>query len=140
MGLTNLSNIDFLLIMGRAVFLVFSFALATVTFTAWRRAARRESEQMQAQNQALLEQLAQIHARFDCTDQQVRQLGEQLEQAATRSASVGRAAPGYQIAIRLARGGASADELAGGCGLTRAEADLVRRLHGPAQGGLRQAS
>lgn len=140
MGLTNLSNIDFLLIMGRAVFLVFSFALAAVTFTAWRRAARRESEQMQAQNRALLEQLAQICARLDSTDQQVRQLGEQLEHAAARSASVARAAPGYQIAIRLARGGASADELAGGCGLTRAEADLVRRLHGPSQGELRQAS
>ncbi len=140
MSLTNLSNIDFLLIMGRAVFLVFSFALAAVTFTGWRRAARRQSEQMQAQNLALLEQLAQICARFDSTDQQVRQLGEQLEHSAARSASVARATPGYQIAIRLARGGASADELAGGCGLTRAEADLVRRLHGPSQGELRQAS
>jgi hypothetical protein len=140
MSLTNLSNIDFLLIMGRAVFLVFSFALAAVTFTGWRRAARRQSEQMQAQNLALLEQLAQICARLDSTDQQVRQLGEQLEHSAARSASVTRAAPGYQIAIRLARSGASADELAGGCGLTRAEADLVRRLHGPSQGELRQAS
>ena len=140
MVLANLSNIEFILIMARAVFLVFSFALAAVTFTAWRRAARRESEQMLAQNRELLEQLVRIGARMDGTEQQIRQLGEQLDHSEARSASVARAAPGYQIAIRLARSGASADELAGGCGLTRAEADLVRRLHGPAQAELRQAS
>jgi Flp pilus assembly protein TadB len=140
MGLANLSNIDFILVMGSAVVLVCSCALAAAAFTAWRGAARRQSEQMQAQHRALLEQLAQICARVDSTDRQVRQLGEQLEQSAARAASTPRAASGYQIAIRLARSGASAEELAGGCGLTRAEADLVRRLHGPAPGELRQAS
>ncbi|MDE2450302.1 MAG: DUF2802 domain-containing protein [Gammaproteobacteria bacterium] len=48
--------------------------------------------------------------------------------------------PGYQIAIRLARGGASREELMSGCGLTLAEAELVRRLHGPHAPELRQVS
>jgi hypothetical protein len=40
-------------------------------------------------------------------------------------------APGYQIAIRLAKGGASREELISGCGLSIHEAELVHRLHAP---------
>ena len=36
---------------------------------------------------------------------------------------------GYEMAIRMARGGASIDEIVAGCGTTRAEARLLRRLH-----------
>jgi hypothetical protein len=40
------------------------------------------------------------------------------------------AAPrGYEMAIRMARGGASIDEIVASCGTTRAEARLLRRLH-----------
>jgi len=38
-------------------------------------------------------------------------------------------ARGYEMAIRLARGGASVDEIVGSCGTTRSEARLLRRLH-----------
>ena len=54
MAVMNLPNIEFYLILGRAVFLVFSFALAAVTFTAWRRATRRQTEQVLAQNRSLI--------------------------------------------------------------------------------------
>jgi hypothetical protein len=37
-------TLDEALALGRAVFLVFSFVLASVTFAAWRRAALRHSE------------------------------------------------------------------------------------------------
>jgi hypothetical protein len=40
--------------------------------------------------------------------------------------------PGYQIAIRLAKSGASREELVAGCGLSLLEAELVQRLHGAA--------
>ncbi len=36
---------------------------------------------------------------------------------------------GYELAIRLAQGGASVDELCASCALTRSEAELVLRLH-----------
>ncbi len=39
--------------------------------------------------------------------------------------------PGYQIAIRLAKGGASREELVSKCGLSSHEAELVHRLHAP---------
>ena len=36
---------------------------------------------------------------------------------------------GYETAIRMARSGASVDEIVASCGTTRAEAKLLRRLH-----------
>jgi Protein of unknown function (DUF2802) len=38
-------------------------------------------------------------------------------------------ARGYEMAIRMARAGASVDEIVGSCGTTRSEARLLRRLH-----------
>ncbi len=140
MAAMNLSNIEFLLIMGRAVFLVFSFAVAAVTFTGWRRSTRRQTEEVMAHNRAVLERLTSIDSRLDSMEQGLAQLGERLEQPAARPPGNPTGPQGYQIAIRLARSGASLDELVSGCGLTRAEADLVRRLHGPPRPELRQVS
>jgi hypothetical protein len=140
MAVMNLPNIEFFLILGRAVFLVFSFALAAVTFTAWRRATRRQTEEVMAQNRSLLERLGEISTRLETADQRIAELTERLEQPAARPAGTPSGPQGYQIAIRLARSGASAEELVTGCGLTPAEAQLVRRLHGPPVPELRQAS
>ena len=140
MAVMNLPNIEFYLILGRAVFLVFSFAVAAVTFTAWRRSAHRHMQAVLAQNHALGEQLAALGTRLDEADRCLAQLCERLEQPQGRSPTVPVGQQGYQIAIRLARSGASADELVSGCGLTRAEAELVRRLHGPPLPELRQVS
>ena len=139
-NLMNVSNIEFLLIVGRAVFLVFSFALAATTFTAWRRATRAQTEQVLSQSRRLLDQLADIRTTLEATAHSVTQLTERIEHPTTLAAPSQGASPGYQIAIRLARGGASSEELVSGCGLTRAEAELVRRLHGPSRPELRQVS
>jgi hypothetical protein len=37
---------------------------------------------------------------------------------------------GYDVATRLARNGASVDEMIANCGITRHEAELLARLHG----------
>ena len=70
----------------------------------------------------------------------VAALNERLERPAAGPVPAHSPSPGYQIAIRLARGGASREELMAGCGLTLAEAELVRRLHGPHAAELRQVS
>jgi alkylation response protein AidB-like acyl-CoA dehydrogenase len=136
----NLPATDFLLIAGRAVFLVFSFVVATVSFTAWRRATQRQTAQLLSQSQLVLQRLAELEAHVDATRAAIAQLGERLERPATPAPSHSPSPPGYQIAIRLARGGASREELMSGCGLTLAEAELVRRLHGPRAPELRQVS
>jgi alkylation response protein AidB-like acyl-CoA dehydrogenase len=135
----NLPATDFLLIAGRAVFLVFSFIVAAISFTAWRRAARRQTAEVLSQSQILLQRLAELEARVDATRSMVAALGERLERPAAQTPAHA-PSPGYQIAIRLARGGASREELMSGCGLTLAEAELVKRLHGPHAAELRQVS
>jgi len=54
-------------------------------------------------------------------------MGERLERPQQLASAPAAAAPGYQIAIRLAKGGASREELISGCGLSINEAELVHR-------------
>jgi alkylation response protein AidB-like acyl-CoA dehydrogenase len=135
----SLPSAEFLLIAGRAVFLVFSFILAAISFTAWRRATRRQTAEVLSQTQLVLQRLAELEARVDAARSTIAELGARLDQPAAAT-SPSAPSPGYQIAIRLARGGASREELMSGCGLTLAEAELVRRLHGPRTAELRQVS
>lgn len=136
----DLPSAEFLLAVGRAVFLVFSFLVAAISFTAWRGAARRQTAEVLAQSQIVLQRLAELEARVDATKSTVTALGEQLQRPGAPAASSHSPSPGYQIAIRLARGGASREELMSACGLTPAEAELVRRLHAPHAAELRQVS
>lgn len=135
----TLPSAEFLLIAGRAVFLVFSFIVAAISFTAWRRAERRQTAEVLSQTQIVLQRLAELEARVDVTKSAVTELAERLDRPAAPAASQS-PSPGYQIAIRLARGGASREELMSGCGLTLAEAELVKRLHGQHAPELRQVS
>jgi hypothetical protein len=128
--MTALPSLEMWMLAGRAIFLVFSFVLAAITFTAWRRATRRQTDQILAQSETLLQRLASLEARVDTTATVVTRLDERFER---QSPGGGAASQGYQIAIRLARGGASRDELMTSCGLSLGEAELVRRLHGAAK-------
>jgi alkylation response protein AidB-like acyl-CoA dehydrogenase len=135
----TLPSAEFLLIAGRAVFLVFSFVVAAISFTAWRRATRRQTAEVLSQTQLVLQRLAELEARLDATKAAIAEVAERLDRPAAPAPSSS-PSPGYQIAIRLARGGASREELMSGCGLTLAEAELIRRLHGPHTPELRQVS
>ena len=125
----TLPSLDILLLAGRAVFLLFSFVCAAIAFTAWRRATQAQTQQVLEQTRVVLQRLAQIEARVDATKLSVAELGTRVDrpQQAPQAAAV---TPGYQVAIRLARTGASREELMSGCGLSRGEAELVHRLHG----------
>jgi replicative DNA helicase len=125
-----------LLLAGCGTLMVFVFALAALSFDAWRRATRRQSQHLLTHSQSLLEQLTALDARVNATATAVRRLDERLERARTATTTPLASAPagsGYQIAIRLARSGATRDELISSCGLSFGEAELVRRLHGVAQ-------
>lgn len=128
-------SIDMLLITGRAVFLVFSFVFAAVAFTAWRRATQLQTQHLLTHTDLVLQRLAHLEARVDATKLSVSELGARVERPAEAAAApLAAAAPGYQLAIRLAKGGASREELMAGCGLSLTEAELVQRLHAPAVG------
>ena len=118
------------LLAGRAVFLVFCFVLASVTFAAWRRAAVRQTQQGLAQAAEVLKRLDGLDARLVANRNLIAQVSETLERSLRADAASSRALSGYPIAIRLARGGASAQELVETCGISHNEAELVCRLHG----------
>jgi len=132
--MTQLPPVD-LLLAGCGTLLVVAFALAALSFDAWRRATRRQSQRLFTQSETLAQQLSALDARVNATATAIRRLDERIERQAAPPARVsGTSVPGYQIAIRLARGGASREELMSSCGLSLGEADLVRRLHGAASG------
>jgi hypothetical protein len=125
----ELTSVEFLLVAGRAVFLLFSFVVAACAFTSWRRAIQVQTAQVLSQTNTVLQRLASLEARVDATKTTISQLGDRLERPPLPATGNGPSAS-YQMAIRLAKGGASREELMAGCGLSLAEAELVRRLHG----------
>jgi hypothetical protein len=125
----ELTSVEFLLVAGRAVFLLFSFVVAAFAFTSWRRAIQVQTAQVLSQTNTVLQRLAALEARVDATKTTISQLGDRLERPALPPTGNGPSAS-YQMAIRLAKGGASREELMAGCGLSLSEAELVRRLHG----------
>jgi hypothetical protein len=127
-------SLDLALIAGRAVFLVFCFLLAAFTFTRWRRATDTNAERFAEQNTALLAQVANMEQSLAEAHRKLDALGESRESEGRRVVAGAASAPSYQIAIRLARSGAPREELVASCGLTRQEAELVLRLHGPSRG------
>ncbi len=120
--------VEDLLLAGRAAFLVFSFLLAAITFTRWRRAAERDTAHTAGQMALVLERLERLESIAAGSETRLAALGEQLETHLGAGAAA--AQRSYPIAIRLARGGAEPEELISSCGLTRQEAELVARLHG----------
>ena len=124
-----------LLLAGCGTLMVFAFALAALTFDGWRRATRRQSQHIFTHSENLAQQLSALDARVNATATAIRRLDERIERTAPPATQPkGAPAGGYQIAIRLARSGASAEQLMTSCGLSLGEADLVRRLHGAASG------
>jgi alkylation response protein AidB-like acyl-CoA dehydrogenase len=124
-------SVELLLIIGRAVFLVFSFVLATVAFIRWRRATLAQTEVVLANHAVVLQRLADLESRVDATNVTVSQLAERIRKPQQVASPAPVATPGYEIAIRLAKSGATREELISGCGLSASEAELVNRLHAP---------
>lgn len=124
-------SVELLFLIGRAVFLVFSFVLATIAFSRWRRATLAQTELVLANHAVVLQRLAQLEARVDATNVTVSQLSERIRKPQQVASPTPVATPGYEIAIRLAKSGATREELISGCGLSASEAELVHRLHAP---------
>jgi len=81
---------------------------------------------MDQAGQANHELAAETVRRHETLAAELTKIAEQQEQLRLMEEGSG----GYSHAIRLARGGASAEELARDCGLNRGEAELLVSLHG----------
>ena len=115
--------------------------LAAFTGFAWALvSARRQSAQSDAQLSARLEtalgEIRKLSGQVIALGGTLEALGTKLQQASAQRpapaqppAAASMNTRGYETAIRMARSGASVDEIVASCGTTRAEAKLLRRLH-----------
>ncbi|HMN44402.1 MAG TPA: DUF2802 domain-containing protein [Povalibacter sp.] len=121
-------SLDTLLIAGRALLLVGAFWVFALAFTRWRRADERSNAALHAKLDRAFAELRSLH-------ETVSVMSARLDGMSERSEMESRLAPagtqrGYDVAQRLARNGASVEELIANCGITRHEAELLARLHG----------
>lgn len=121
-------SLQTVLIAARGVALIGAFWIFALAFTRWRSAQEQANQQLHDQLQRAL---VEIHS-----------LQESVAMLGSRLAGTPRTAPaqplqpaptatqrGYDLALRMARNGASVDALVNNCGLPRNEAQLLARLH-----------
>jgi hypothetical protein len=110
-----------------AAFIAFAWALVSS-----RRQAEQANAKLGAHLEAALGEIRRLSGQVAVVSVAIDSIGTRLAQTTARPAPPSVAAVntrGYESAIRMARGGASIDEIVASCGTTRAEAKLLRRLH-----------
>jgi hypothetical protein len=115
-----------LILLTGAVVILAGILIAAVFAARLKRSATLQSRQILDGSAWLAEQLEQLSAALAVTDARVATLAARLDE---QSRTQGAGPTSYNVAIRLARSGASRQELITTCGVTQQEADLVLRLH-----------
>lgn len=123
---------EMLFFAGRAAILVVAFVTLAIIFVRWRRAGEREMQSLRKDIELLRDETRGLVDLVGRVASGISVLDERMETWAQLSAaSAGNVPRGYELAMRLARNGAAVDEIAETSGVTRQEAQLLARLHGP---------
>jgi len=122
----------------RALLLIAAFAGFAWALLSARRQAEEASSRLSARLETALGEIRKLSGQVTVLGDSLETLGTRLIQAqaqAQRPTPAPAPPPssvntrGYESAIRMARSGASVEEIVASCGTTRAEAKLLRRLH-----------
>jgi hypothetical protein len=139
----SIENYETVLLGLRAALLLTAFAGFAWALLASRRDSARNFARLSAQHDQALTEIQRLAEKLNELAGVVHDLSLPSPMVA-RPAAAPAASPmppvqqanitpsgarGYEMAIRMARGGASIDEIVASCGTTRAEARLLRRLH-----------
>lgn len=126
------ASMELLLFGGRALILLLGFLTLTLCFTRWHRAGRSAALATAERIELALGELRALRELGDATGAAVQALGEQVQTHLRLAKAAGAGhTTGYDVAIRLARNGASTEEVVASSGVSRQEAQLLARLHGP---------
>lgn len=128
----TLPSLDLVLIIGRGLALTGALLAFTWMFRKWRFEVARDTQRVFEQLDLLRAELMVMHEQLENLQAPQTIAPESRPAPEPRIANVvNTAAPrGYEVGARLARSGASVDELMSSCGLSRHEAALLLRLHG----------
>ncbi len=120
-----------------AVVVLAGIVVAALFSARLKRAAAAQAGDILGKSALLAEQISELSGALAASDARLAMLAGRLDEQ-SRS-SQGAAPTSYNVAIRMARTGASRQELMSTCGVTQQEADLVLRLHA-ADPGVRSAA
>jgi len=124
-------SLESLMLVGRAVLLVGAFGVFAVAFIRWRRTDERNDARLIAHLERTFAEMRSLHETVAVMNARIEAMGERTEiDSRLAPASMAGSQRGYEVAARLAKNGAGAEELVGSCGVTRHEAELLVRLHG----------
>jgi len=127
-GLVLVPPPDYLLVPLTGTFVVMAGVLIAALFSArLKRAAAAQACEILGKSARLADQISELSSALAATDAHLAMLAGRLDEQ-SRS-NQGAAPTSYNVAIRMARSGASRQELMSTCGVTQQEADLVLRLH-----------
>lgn len=120
----------------RALLLLGAFALFAWALLGARRQSAASEAQLSARLETALGEIRKLSGQVTALGGTLDALGTRMHQAAAQRPAAAQAPAaasvntrGYETAIRMARSGASVEEIVASCGTTRAEAKLLRRLH-----------
>lgn len=124
----------------RGLLLLAAFAGFAWALVSSRRQAEEAHAQLSARLETTLGEVRRLSGQMIALGGAVEALGTKLIQTqakaqaqrptpASSQATASINTRGYETAIRMARSGASVEEIVASCGTTRAEAKLLRRLH-----------
>lgn len=126
-------SLETVLIVLRGAMLIGAFWVFALAFTRWRRADERDSLLLQAKFEQAFAELRSLHETVAVMNARIEAMSERVETDSRRAPPVavvaGGAQRGYDLAMRMAKNGASVEELVSNCGITRHEAELLSRLH-----------
>jgi hypothetical protein len=111
-----------------AVVILAGILIAAIGVARVKRSATLQHSEILGSSIRIVLLLDNLQTAIAASDARISALAAHLDEHAR--ASQGAASASYNVAIRLARSGASRQDLITTCGVTQQEADLLLRLHG----------
>ena len=110
-----------------AIIVLAGIVIAAFFAARVKRSVTGQSREILGSAAWLAEQIDHLGTALSVTDARVAALAARLDEHSRTTQGTG--STSYNVAIRMARSGASRQELMATCGVTQQEADLVVRLH-----------
>jgi hypothetical protein len=124
-------SLETILIALRGMVLIGAIWVFAIAFTRWRRNDERTTQALHAQLERAFTELRSLNETVSVMSARLDAFGERAESEPKVSMPANlNAQRGYDVATRLAKQGASVEDLVANCGITRHEAELLSRLHG----------
>jgi hypothetical protein len=138
----SFDNLDTWWLIVRSALLVAAFLAFAWSLRVSRRDASQSFSRLASQHEQAIAEIQRLTETVVALAEQVRELSLPSPVTSRRLAAAAPPPPppapmpsassqgrGYDMAIRMARGGATIEDIVASCGTTRAEARLLRRLH-----------